>query len=441
MFMTKRFSLSTRSGAFLVAFATCVGIMNPMPDLAGEDFPTLTIPDGLGLNIHFTGEPRDLDRIAKAGFGYVRTGIRWGQVEQEKGVYEYGGTGYDALTAGCRERDIHILYILLGRNDLYDLGNRKGREAFAAFASKTAERYAGHGILWEVWNEPNHHRFGRIFDSMEQYLELTRQVARRVHKADPSGKVVAPATSGIALNWLEKAFEEGLLHRIDAVTVHPYRRHEPPESVIEDYRKLRALIQRYAPDGKSIPIISGEWGYPMIHWDDSRLTAGQQAQYFVRTYLVNLHQRVPLHIYYQWKNEATTGPNLGPNSGIVQRDLTPKPAYEAAATLTETLAGYRFVKRLDCGDPADFVLKFRKGQKEAVVFWTTGKENQALGAWAWENPSRGKKRKRIVLPLEPGSGRLVSMLGDREKALTWETKGVKCVISQSPRYLLLKGTR
>jgi hypothetical protein len=36
------------------------------------------------------------------------------------------------------------------------------------------------------------------------------------------------------------------------VSVHPYRSyHQPPETAAEDYRKLRRLIERYAPEGKT----------------------------------------------------------------------------------------------------------------------------------------------------------------------------------------------
>ena len=34
-----------------------------------------------------------------------------------------------------------------------------------------------------------------------------------------------------------------------------------PETVAFDYARLRKLIDQYAPKGKTIPIISGEWGY------------------------------------------------------------------------------------------------------------------------------------------------------------------------------------
>ena len=72
--------------------------------------PELTIPNGFGVNIHFSGEPRDLDLIAEGGFKFIRMDLGWGGLEREKGVYNFGG--YDALTEGCSKRGIRILYIL-----------------------------------------------------------------------------------------------------------------------------------------------------------------------------------------------------------------------------------------------------------------------------------------------------------------------------------------
>jgi beta-glucosidase/6-phospho-beta-glucosidase/beta-galactosidase len=135
-----------------------IGAVSPVPTSA-ESLPHPAIPNGFGVNIHFRGEPCDLDLIAGAGFKFIRMDLVWASVERVKGVYDFEKSGYDALTQGCAKRGIRILYILDYSNKLYEsdrsVRTEAGRKAFADFAEAAAKRCAGKGILWEIWNEPN----------------------------------------------------------------------------------------------------------------------------------------------------------------------------------------------------------------------------------------------------------------------------------------------
>jgi len=276
---------------FILVAIALPTVVTFQPDPTSLDqLPKLAIPNGLGVNIHFRGEPRDLDLIAEAGFKFIRMDLTWSGIEQDKGVYDFGKLGYDALTKGCTERNIRILYILDYSNKLYELDrsvrSEAGRKAFADFAEAAAKRYAGKGILWEIWNEPNLKHFWSPQPSIEDYYRLVEKTAPRIKKADHSGLIVAGATSQIPLGWLEDCFKKGLLKWIDILSVHPYRS-QPPETVVEEYAKLRELIKHYAPAAKKIPFISGEWGYSNINWDKSRLSEQDQAQYLLRMFLIN----------------------------------------------------------------------------------------------------------------------------------------------------------
>jgi hypothetical protein len=397
-------------------------VLMAAPCLATVKLPERVIPEGFGVNIHFRGEPQDLDLIAEAGFRFIRMDLSWGGIEREKGVYRFDKMGYDALTEGCSERDIRILYILDYSNRLYEsdrsVQTPEGQKAFAAFAEAAASRYAGKAILWEIWNEPNLKHFWSPQPSVSDYCKLVEQTAPRIRKADPTGLVVAPATSGIPLDWLQACFEKGLLEHIDVLSVHPYRS-KPPETVVPDYAALRELIGRYAPDGKRIPIISGEWGYSNVNWDKTRLSDAQQGQYLVRMFLTNLSQNVPVSIWYDWCNDGTNPNEREHNFGTVTHDLKPKEAYRAAKTLNTTLKGYRFEQQVPLDNEQDVALLFVKGDKKALVVWTVQGKHQT------------------ALPFDPRKARIVDMLG-RELIISWKTEPPAVQISQRPKYLLLK---
>jgi len=396
-----------------------------LPAAAAIPLPDLIIPNGFGVNIHFTGEPRDLDLIREGGFKFIRMDLGWGGIEREKGTYNFERTGYDALTEGCTKRGIRILYILDYSNKLYEsersVRTEAGRKAFAAYAESAAKRYAGKGILWEIWNEPNIKQFWTPQPSVDDYCKLVETTAPLVKKADPSGLLVAPATSGIPFKWLEDCFKKGLLKWIDVLSVHPYRP-QPPETVIKDYARLRELIKRYAPKGKNIPIISGEWGYSNINWDKARLSDDKQAQYLVREFLINLYQKIPISIWYDWKNDGANPDEREHHFGTVMHDLKPKNAYIAAKNLSLNLAGFSIDKRLDMANDKDFAILLKKGKRKAVAFWTTEDDHE------------------ITLPMPSGRGLLIDMLSSaKEPAMpSWKEKGLTITASQSPQYLLIE---
>ena len=380
------------------------------------------ISDGFGVNIHFTGLPHDLHMISEAGFKFIRMDLAWSRIEQTKGIYDFKGSGYDSLTLGCKELGIRVLYILDYSNELYEsdrsVRTEAGRKAFGDFTEAAAKRYTGKGILWEVWNEANIKQFWTPQPSVDDYCKLVEVTASRIRNADPNSQVVAGATSGIPFEWLEGCFKNGLLNWIDLLSVHPYRS-QPPETVIQDYAKLRRLIASYAPAGKQIPVISGEWGYSNINWDKSALTEQQQADYLVRMFLLNSYQNIPVSIWYDWKNDGTDPNEREHQFGTVKHDLNPKAAYLAAKVLSSTLKGYSIKQKFDLGDPNDFAFKLTNGNREAVAFWTMG------------------PRHNVTLPLDPTEVTLVGIFGGKV-IINWKTEHLNLRAEQSPQYLLIK---
>jgi hypothetical protein len=388
---------------------------------AREPLPQLVIPEGFGVNIHFTGEPGDLDRIHAGGFRFVRMDLSWSGVERQKGVYDFERAGYDALTAGCSKRGIRILYILDYSNRLYEeqhsIRTEAGRKAYAAFAEAAGKRYAGKGILWEFWNEPNIQQFWSPQPGIEEYCKMVEEAAARLRQADPSGTLVAPATSTIPFDWLESCFQKGLLNWIDVLSVHPYRP-QAPETVIKDYARLRKLIERYAPAGKEIPVISGEWGYSHINWDKARLSDEQQANYLARMFLINLYEKVPVSIWYDWKNDGTDPNEREHHFGTVGHDLQPKAAYRAAQSLSSSLAGYAIEQRLEPAEERDFVFQLTRGDRRALAAWTTGESHE------------------IVLPVRASQGTLIDMQGG-QKRISWPPNQLRLTLSAGPQYVLV----
>jgi len=333
--------------------------------------PSATVPDGLGINIHFTGEPaRDLDLIQAGGFRLVRMDLSWEAVERTRGVYTFDA--YDQLTAGLKKRGIRPIFGLQYGNKLYEqqeyaVATDAGRQAFARFAAAAAARYRGQGVIWELWNEPNFDNFWKPKPSVDAYMQLAKVALPAVRAADPTATIIAPALATIDLPFLEGCCKQGLLELVDAVSVHPYRQ-TMPETVEEDIQRLRVLIARYAPDKPNLPIVDGEWGYSAV-W--AGFNEARQGQYMARQMLTNLSLGLPLSIWYDWHDKGLNPSDPELYFGVISIDYQPKPNYLALQRLTLALGGMHFVKRL-VSSPEDYLLLFSDNTHWTLAAWTTG---------------------------------------------------------------------
>jgi hypothetical protein len=356
--------------------------------LCGQ-IPPAVIPAGVGVNIHFvTGYARDLDLITNAGIRFVRMDFSWEATERKAGVYDW--TEYDELTAHLEQRGLRALYILDYVNGLYEpmvdarravgepapekhVASPRHPESVAAFAhwaAAAAVHFRGRQVLWEIYNEPNGD-FWRPKPDAAEYTTLALATAKAIREAEPSATIIAPAMSGFDWKYMELFLQSGVLEFLDGVSVHPYRApNQPPETAATDYKRLRELIDRCAPElrrGK-IPILSGEWGYAS---NTKGVSLEMQAAFAVRQQLCNLLNGVPLSIWYDWKNDGHDPADNEQNFGTVKEDLEPKPAYTALKAMTAELSGYLLERRLAGLAETDFVLMFVNGAgARKAAAWT-----------------------------------------------------------------------
>jgi hypothetical protein len=216
---------------------------------------------------------------------------------------------------------------------------------------------------------------------------------------------------------MESLFKAGVLNCLDGVSVHPYRS-KIPETVGADYARLRKLIDLHTPaqPEKSIPILSGEWGYPAIKYG---LNPDDQAMLIVRMQLINLLHGVPLSIWYDWKNDGEDPRNGEHNFGTVRPDLEPKPAYGALKTMTTQLAGYHLVERLKMGNDNDYALLFANAEgQNKIVAWTTLREHKA----------------RIAVP-QPTAGMSLSTGQGQRREIVPDGKWISLTLGNMPVYL------
>jgi polysaccharide biosynthesis protein PslG len=336
------------------------------------------IPDSVGVNTHFLDpNPGEMEMLAAAGIRWARTDFGWEETEKKPGQYDF--SGYDKLVNILESYNVSPYLILDYTNKLYDNGmspyTEEGRQAFTRWAAAAVKHFQGRGIIWEMYNEPNIKVFWLPKPNVQDYIKLALEVGKAIRTVAPSETYIGPAVSTIDFPFLEACFKAGLLNYWSAVSVHPYRRTDP-ESAAAEYSRLHHLIEAYAPEGRKVPILAGEWGYSTV-WkgmDDEK-----QGKLLAREILSNLANGLPLTIWYDWHDDGSDPKDPEDHFGTVyfpyerasKAVYRPKPAYIALQNLTHTLAGYRYSKRLPVGSANDYVLLFSKGENVRLAAWTT----------------------------------------------------------------------
>ncbi|MDP2338776.1 MAG: cellulase family glycosylhydrolase [Bacteroidota bacterium] len=346
------------------------------------------IPSGLGVNIHFfKGNEKDYSMISESGLDMVRMDALWETIEKKPGVYDF--SKMDRLVNDLEKNKLRLLCILCYGNPLYDNGlaphTSIGRAAYASFCEALVGHFAGKGIIWELWNEPNSDKFWPPKSNIPDYMTWCKTVVPAIRKADPQACIVAPATSDFDIPFVEACFENGLLELVDGISVHPYRNPKRgPETTCDEYENLKVLIDFYKPAGKNIPIISGEWGYSSFFVSDEL-----QGKYLSRQWLSNMASGIPVSIWYDWHDDGPDSLNAEHNFGTVTVEYEPKPAFTAMKTLINQLRGYHFTERLATGNDDDQALLFSDGTHFKLALWTSGSTHNFI-------PEEGMKISDLV---------------------------------------------
>ena len=169
---------------------------------SGAEIPEAVLPAGVGVNIHFvTGQEKDLDLIAAAGFRFVRMDFHWEAIEPRKGDYNWAG--YEELLTNLEKRGLRAILILDYSHHLYEEAvtsphPQTGKAhrttaspqhpdsvaAFARWAAAAAGQFRGRHVLWEIWNEPNGNFWSPKPDA-QQYTTLALAAAKAIREPDP----------------------------------------------------------------------------------------------------------------------------------------------------------------------------------------------------------------------------------------------------------------
>lgn len=251
----------------------------------------------------------ELDRIAAAGFTWVRQPFLWQDIEPEQGNYTW--EAYDALVRAVDQHDsLQLVAVLDGtprwaRHVLapeHPFAPPASVGDYARFAGAVAERYAGSITYYQIWDEPNiKSHWGNLDPRPAHYVAMLRESYTAIHAADGTASVIAAALAPTVetgpdnlsdLLFLQAIYDQGGQGYFDAAAGKPYGYSTGPydrrvDSDILNFSRLILLREEMERrgDGKK-PLwgsnfgwnyLPDEWAGPPSIWGS--VSAAQQIEY------------------------------------------------------------------------------------------------------------------------------------------------------------------
>jgi hypothetical protein len=328
----------------------------------------------LGVNIHFTRDAAALDAAYSAGFTWVRKDLAWAEVETVPGVYDF--SAYDQLIADLEKRGMQVLFILDYGNPLYTGGERvppttpAALEAFGCYAEAAARHFAGHGVFYEVWNEPNTGFFWPPQPDAAQYAALVGEAITRVRAGEPQAQVVTGGLSCGDYSFLRSFLMAGGSTGAAAIGFHPYRA-TAPETLTNELLAWRSIVNQASLN--NLPTWDTEWGYSST-WFGNGHTPEARARHAVmvaRELLTSWSAGFPLIIYYDLRDDGFDPIDAEQNFGLLAQDGTAKPAMQAVRTLTAAAGQRRMMGLLSAAPSNLHALRLDGSTDAVVVMWAS----------------------------------------------------------------------
>jgi Glycosyl hydrolases family 39 len=350
-----RITATARKQRVSVTFTIANQVTPSPPAPSAPSLPSGTLygfHQGLGYfgDISFWG-PR-LEVTASIGSRVTRGTMLWDVVEPSNDGFSW--TRSDALVAAIKAKGMVPVFDLGGSPSWANGSSDRwvvpsGATAFdtwvseyAEFAGRVAARYAGQGLLYEIWNEPNEVYFWKGSPpSIDRYAQLFTAARAAILAADPAAKVGLGGITGLGASCCIQGlqFISGLIDRgvqFDYAGIHPYisqmdrgpDTHVDGEQNFDDVLAVHNLLE--SRGRTNVKLWLTEWGWYNCYPDDATKA----------TWLRRGHER----IRDEWSSFVSVSafffdidtPSY-PCGGVFRSDFTRKPAATAFSNFMETL--------------------------------------------------------------------------------------------------------
>ena len=364
-------------------------------------------PDSLlGVQLYGNKDQEAVLKTAQMGARWARQPISWAWIEPVNSTpedYHWPG-GFDDWLARLSAKRIQIILNLAGNPSwaaTYSAG-RIDRTDIGELAEFMAAAVAHYGAppynvkYWEFYNEPDNgseyyaeHGWGYWGNEPGAYAEMLAAVYPAMKTVDPEAQIVF---GGLAYDWWEsegghfvEEFLDGVLLNgggdyFDVMNFHyfPIFRPNWEEYGTGIIGKATYIRDKLASYGVQKPLICTEtsmWS-DEAHGGSDELQSRYVPQVFARSMATDLKTTIWLMLI--------DGGGVGTwEYGLLNPDLSPKPAYFAYKTLAQQLAPAGYVRTLgpvETGSDQLEAYEFltENGATRIIVAWTEDEQDQNM---------------------------------------------------------------
>lgn len=316
-----------------------------------------------------------LDKMLEVGLNLVRFDITWAAVERN-GQYDF--SYYTTAADEMAKRHVKGLFLLVyghpdhgGATPVTDLD----RAAYAAYARQAALTFGPKNVLagFEIWNEPNLAGFWPGQDPA-LYGQALASAITAIRSVDPSIPIVTGGVASTDFNYLSRVLRSGYANGASAIGVHPYRQSGPETFAAE----LSPLMQLARSASLDLPWWDTEWGYSSYIDVGSTAAVGdghdpralrRQGVLVLRKMLTAIALNLPRSILYEAMDEGTNPVNREHNFGLLNHDLSDKPAMTGARRLFAAQNGRTLRGLLSETPPGIHVLRWDGTTDRVFAIW------------------------------------------------------------------------
>lgn len=268
-------------------------------------------------------------------------------------------------------------------NKSYQTKHKQIVNKYKKLVAQIIRNYAGQGIIWEGWNEPNSlFWFNQSQDGLNDtlvkaWVELDNYIGKTIKLYDANSIYLTGNFSGFSQSnqkVLSRATLYGLLKYGDAIANHPYQfqttNNGNPENLFTNDQQSFVNDSVQAAKRKSLPLVTTEIGYSTTNSFQGSWSQSDQAAFDARSILVLDMMKQPIIVLYSLVDDGNAG-DWGLYSGT-SPDFKEKDSAVVVRQLLKELRGYHFVKQHVLPNKDDFIVEYKKKGHSKYVYWTSG---------------------------------------------------------------------
>ena len=377
-----------------------------------------------------------LDAAKSAGASLIKTRFDWNSLEPQKGA-AFQWPIYDRVVREARNRGLVVVGVLGNSakwasvfsrsNDENEWRNGAPRDAelksWENYVRRVVGRYGKDVHAWQVWERPSADKFrgGRV-----AYRSVVRLASTAARGADPKVIIFAGEPGGVDLEYIQTLNANGIAGITEGLSLYPLAEFQPgaaaaPEEFLRPFSTLRsdatlrgAGARDFWVGGLAWPVLGDSASTVQVQTADNSgdtaniegiasgtdsdtrdrllryFTPAAQADYLMKASALSLAAGAPKVFWSRLRDDDAyervepMNPEWG--SGLLRRDLAPRPSYSAFQTLSQQVKGKPYAGALVNG-PQTVALLFDNGVEGSVAVWSTHGATRVVLKMGGEDPA------------------------------------------------------